>query len=76
LYEECKTAASEEELAKYATELLDHNAEQIWFIGIVGLLPHVGVVKTNFRNVPEEAVSDWLCLTPGNTTVEQYFFKV
>jgi hypothetical protein len=25
--------------------------------------------------VPEEALSDWLCLSPGNTTVEQYFFR-
>ena len=47
----------------------------LWNIGTVGVLPHVGVVKNNFRNVPEEAVSDWLLLTPGNTNVEQYFFR-
>ncbi len=77
LYEKCKTAKNEEELNKYATELMDLNAEELWYIGTVGLLPHVGVVKNNFRNVPEEGViSDWLCLTPGNTTIEQYFFKV
>jgi peptide/nickel transport system substrate-binding protein len=75
LYDQCKTAKSEEELAQYATELLDLNAEELWFVGTVGLLPHVGVVKNNFRNVPEEAVSDWLALTPGNTNIEQYFFK-
>jgi peptide/nickel transport system substrate-binding protein len=75
LYDLCKTAKNDEELAKYATELLDLNAEQLWFVGIVGLLPHVGVVKNNFRNVPEEAVSDWLCMSPGNTNIEQYFYK-
>jgi peptide/nickel transport system substrate-binding protein len=75
LYDKCVTAGSTEELAEYATELLDLNAEQLWFVGVVGLLPHVGVVKNPFRNVPEEAVSDWLCLTPGNTSIEQYFFK-
>jgi len=77
LVEAMKTARSDEELIAFATELLDLNAEQVWYIGTVGLLPHVGVVKNNFRNVPEEGViSDWLCLTPGNTTIEQYFFKV
>ncbi len=75
LYDKCKMAKNDEEMAKYATELLDLNAEQTWFIGIVGLLPHVGIVKNNFHNVPKEAVSDWLCLTPGNTYSEQYFFK-
>jgi len=76
LVESMKTATSNEELVGYATELLDINAEELWYIGTVGLLPHVGVVKNNMRNVLEEGViSDWLCLTPGNTTIEQYFFK-
>jgi peptide/nickel transport system substrate-binding protein len=77
IYEACKTARSEEELEQYSTELFALNAEEIWFIGVVGLLPHIGVVKNNFRNVPDgpENVSDWLCLSPGNTTVEQYFIE-
>jgi peptide/nickel transport system substrate-binding protein len=76
LVEAMKTATSDEELIAFASELLDLNAEELWYIGTVGLLPHVGVVKNNMRNVLEEGViSDWLCLTPGNTTVEQYFFK-
>ena len=75
LYEACKTAKSEEELKQYSEELFALNADQIWFIGVVGLLPHIGVVKSNFHNVPEEAISDWLCLSPGNTTVEQYWME-
>jgi peptide/nickel transport system substrate-binding protein len=76
LYEAIKGATSDEELIALATELLDHVAEELWYIGTVGLLPHVGVVKNNFRNVSEEGViSDWLCLTPGNDTIEQYFFR-
>jgi peptide/nickel transport system substrate-binding protein len=75
LYEKCKTARNQNELNQYGTELLDLNAAQTWFIGTVGLLPHVGVVKNSFFNVPEQAVSDWLCLTPGNTYIEQYFIK-
>lgn len=75
LYEKCKTAKNEQELVEYTTQLLDLNAEQTWFIGVVGLLPHVGIVKNNFHNVPKEAVSDWLCLTPGNTFIEQYYMS-
>ncbi len=37
--------------------------------------PEVVIVKNNFRNVPEQAVSDWHLLTPGATAPEQYFFK-
>ncbi len=77
LYEACKTAKSQEELKAYSEELFALNADQIWFIGVVGLLPHIGVVKNNFRNVPDgpENVSDWLCLSPGNTTIEQYWIE-
>ncbi|MBN1640830.1 MAG: ABC transporter substrate-binding protein [Anaerolineae bacterium] len=75
LYEACKTAKNDEELKAYSEELFDLNADQIWFIGVVGLLPHIGVVKNYFMNVPDgpDNVSDWLCLSPGNTTVEQYW---
>jgi len=75
LYEQCKTAKTEAELAQYATELLDLNAEQIWFIGIVGILPAIGVVSKKLGNVPEKAVYDWLCLSSGNSYNEQFYFK-
>jgi peptide/nickel transport system substrate-binding protein len=77
LHNMCKTAKSAEEIKGYSEELFDLNADQIWFIGVVGLLPHIGVVKNNFLNVPDGAdnVSDWLCLSPGNTTIEQYFIS-
>jgi peptide/nickel transport system substrate-binding protein len=72
LYDLIKGATAEE-LPALAEEFFDNASENLWFIGTVGVLPHVGVVKNNFRNVPENAVSDWLQQTPGNTNVEQYF---
>jgi peptide/nickel transport system substrate-binding protein len=72
LYDTIK-GASAEELPALAQEFFDRASEELWYIGTVGALPHVGVVKNNFRNVPETAVSDWLQQTPGNTNVEQYF---
>ncbi len=38
-------------------------------------MPALVVVKNKFRNVPEVAVSDVRQATPGNTNVEQYFWK-
>jgi peptide/nickel transport system substrate-binding protein len=70
-----RASTSPEDLAKYAEEFFDTGMDQVWCIGMVGSLPHVGVVKNNFRNVPEEAISDWLQLTPGNTAPEQYFIR-
>jgi len=74
LYEQIK-GATPDVLPGLAQQFFDNAANALWFIGTVGVLPHVGVVKNNFRNVPEKAISDWLQLTPGNTNVEQYFWK-
>ncbi|MGI6208234.1 MAG: ABC transporter substrate-binding protein [Anaerolineae bacterium] len=74
LYDRIK-GARPDELPALAQEFFDNFSERLWVIGTVGVLPHVGVVKNNFRNVPEDAVSDWLQLTPGNTNVEQYFIR-
>jgi peptide/nickel transport system substrate-binding protein len=64
-----------EQLDPLAQEFFDTASESLWFIGIVGMLPHVGVAKNNFRNVPAKGISDWLQLTPGNGAPEQWFFK-
>ncbi|NPV09353.1 MAG: ABC transporter substrate-binding protein [Anaerolineae bacterium] len=74
LYDQIR-GASPDALPPLAEQFFDNASINLWNIGTVGVLPHVGVVKNNFRNVPEEAVSDWLLLTPGNTNVEQYFIR-
>ena len=71
-YDQIK-GASPDALPDLATEFFEKSSENLWFIGTVGNLPHVGVLKNNFHNVPEAAISDWLQLTPGNTAPEQYF---
>jgi peptide/nickel transport system substrate-binding protein len=74
LYDKIK-AANPDQLPPLAAEFFQNASDNLWFIGNVGQLPHVGVVKNKFRNVPEDAVSDWLLLSPGNTFPEQYFWK-
>jgi len=75
LYDQIK-GAPPDQLPALAEQFFQNASDNIWFIGTVGVLPHVGIVKNKFRNVPEDAISDWLQLTPGNTNVEQYFWKV
>ena len=41
-------------------------------IGVVGAIPSLFIVKDNFRNVPEVAVSCWPLRTPGATAPECY----
>ena len=44
-------------------------------IGTVGVVPSIAVIKNNFRNVPEHAVSDWIFMSPGNLDPAQFFFN-
>ncbi|MGQ9632385.1 MAG: ABC transporter substrate-binding protein [bacterium] len=78
LYERAKVTIDEMEKIRLAQEILRINAENVWSIGTVGLIPStmaLGVAKNNFRNVPEVAISDVILMSPGNTDPPQYFFK-
>ena len=76
LHDACKNATSDEEIKALSEELFALNADQIWFIGVVGLLPHIGVVKNNFRNVPDFGlVASWSFGFPGSADPEQFFIR-
>ncbi len=75
LYDEAKSTTDETTRTNCAHEIMRLNAENLWVIGTVGDLPQIVIVKNNFRNVPENAIQDYLQLSPGNTFPEQYFFK-
>lgn len=64
-----------EEQKKLMRKVLEIHKDQKHTLGICTAPPEVVVVKNNFRNVPEEAVSDWPLLTPANTSPEQYFIR-
>ena len=64
--------AKQTELGKQIVKLESDNA---WTIGTVGAIPSIAVVKNNFRNVPETAVTDWIFMSPGNLDPAQFFFK-
>jgi len=75
LYEEIKVTVDEDQQKQLWRQILELNKENLWVIGIATAPPELVIVKNNFRNVPEVAVSDWNLLTPGATAPEQYFFK-
>ncbi len=78
LYDEAIKTADPNERLTLAKEIIKLHSENLWTIGTVGLAPAtqgIGVVKNNFRNVPEKALSDVTLNSPGNTHPEQYFFK-
>jgi len=67
--------ADEKQRDKYFREIVNIHKRNIWMIGTVGELPQPVVVKNNFRNVPEELISDSTISTPKNGRPEQFFFK-
>lgn len=53
---ELLTTTNETKRAQLAHEIWQGQADQIWYIGTVGMAPYPIVVKENLRNVPENGV--------------------
>ncbi|MBN1902715.1 ABC transporter substrate-binding protein [Candidatus Sumerlaeota bacterium] len=66
-----KTSDLQKQVALF-DEILELNAEHLWVLGVLGNVPVPFLVKNNFRNVPEVAISGWIFRTPGNTAPECY----
>ncbi len=76
LYEKITITVDEKERQDLIDRLVDFYVKNIPIIGAVGEWPIIGVVKNNFRNVPEVARWDTSILgSPGYTCPEQYFIK-
>jgi peptide/nickel transport system substrate-binding protein len=57
-------------------QIVKLEADNLWVIGTVGAVPSIVVVKNTFRNVPENAVTDWIFMSPGNLDPAQFYFKL
>ena len=75
IYDQAVAEVDEEKRIELASQVLDIASENLWAIGTLLLAQSAFVVKNNFRNIPEVAISDWILRTPKNTHTEQYFFK-
>jgi peptide/nickel transport system substrate-binding protein len=65
-------AARQLEIGKQIVKL---SHENLWTIETVGAIPSLPVIKNNFVNVPDQAVTDWIFMSPGNLDPAQFYFK-
>jgi peptide/nickel transport system substrate-binding protein len=73
LFDQAVAEVDEEKRIALASQVLDIASEGVWSMGTYLLAKGFFLVKNNFHNVPESAVSDWILRTPKNTHTEQYF---
>jgi peptide/nickel transport system substrate-binding protein len=74
LYDQYRATTDPAKQIEIGKQLVKLSSEGLWTIGTVGLVPALVVVKNNFKNVPENHVSDWLIMSPGTTDPAQYYF--
>ena len=65
-------ASKQIELGKQIVKLAHEN---LWTIETVGALPSIPVIKNNMSNVPDQAVTDWIFMSPGNLDPAQFYLK-
>jgi peptide/nickel transport system substrate-binding protein len=75
LFFDFRSTSDQAERLELFREILEINKDQMFLIAPCTAPPEVVCVKNDFRNVPEEALSDWQYMTPGNTMTEQYFIR-
>ena len=71
-YDIARTTPSDAVRDQYAKKIVDQWANNIYLIGTVARTPFIEVAKNNFRNVPEQFVSDWM---PRWDHACQFFIK-
>ena len=75
LYDQLLATGVVEEQMELMKQILAIAKEQFWAIGTVLPGNGYGIVKNNFRNVPESMVDAYYYGTPGPTNPEQYFIQ-
>jgi len=78
LYEWLKkmlTTMDEKERIQLGKKILASQAENVWVIGTVGMVPVPVITRKNLRNVPEKHLYTWDVLYTKDSYPEQYFFK-
>jgi peptide/nickel transport system substrate-binding protein len=75
LFDQFKATTDQAKQIELGKQIVKLEADNLWSIGTVGAVPSILVVKNNFRNVPENAVTDWIFMSPGNLDPSQFFFK-
>lgn len=76
IYDQITRTVDEAEQIRLAEEIIEIAAEQFYVMGISLPAPGYGIVKNNFRNVPESMFNTGNAyFDPGPTNPEQYFIE-
>lgn len=75
LYDQFKIETNPAKANSLGKQIIKLSAEQIWYIGTVGLAPTIVIAKTNLRNIPEQSFREAMIGQFAHTRPEQYFFK-
>src|SRR4030095_15672005 len=60
LFDQLKATTDQAKQTELGRQIVKLESDNAWTIGTVGAIPSNTVVKNNFRNVPETAVTDWI----------------
>ena len=56
-------------------EVIRAHAENMWVIPLVSQGKEIGVLRNDFRNVPERAIASWIAMTPGYLNPETFYLR-
>jgi peptide/nickel transport system substrate-binding protein len=75
IYDQIQVTVDEDERNALIQDMLDIAAEQFWAIGITKYYAGYGIIKNNFKNVPQEIWQWHISNAPAQTHPEQYFIE-
>jgi peptide/nickel transport system substrate-binding protein len=75
LDDEFEATSDMEEWKRIIRAMFEIQMDQLLYTGVITSPPEQVITKNYFRNVPEEAIQDWQCMTPGNAVPEQFYIE-
>jgi ABC-type dipeptide/oligopeptide/nickel transport system permease component/ABC-type transport system substrate-binding protein len=74
-YDKALQATTVKKQKKYLDEVFNIDAENLWTINICRAPPRIIIADADMKNIPEKAVYSTATESPGNTSVETYYFE-
>ena len=75
LYEELQVTVDPAEQDRIMNAILDIAAEEFWVFGVTKYYRGYGIVKNNFKNVPDTVWQWHVSAAPAQTNPEQYYIE-
>ena len=75
LYDELAVTVEPAEKDRIINEILGIAAEEFWIFGLTKYYKGYGIVKNNFKNVPDTVWQWHVSAAPAQTNPEQYYIE-